>query len=532
MDNGKIKKGTNTQHLLAKIAAYESHSATDILLSDITIFELTYSYFRYFAKPLSVCGYLNKNGESKVAKTEHKVDAARKNVSGRLAWVLDTFINNNRTKIMKQMLTKLLPLAFLLNIAFIDVARAMDSTANHYKIRLTVNPQTRALKVVCNLQLIADTPLDSVSLLLNKDLKISRFSSKEAKSHSIYPGVISLPHPLKNTREIVVRFAKRLQAGQVANLYFEYEGVVDNAKLEIGRGLVAPQWTELSMGAGWYPLCLAENMQTYQVAVTTPQADYRVEGGGKVSKKNPTQWVVTETHPATRISLLISNALHQKIVKAGETTIALYALNPEDTLLTKIATAARQALRLYAEQYGKPVSNDTVKFFFANKPVPINYPTEAYSANGSFVVLQSNNNEQDQIEIVAHEIAHFWWTYGKLQSYHEFLTESLAEYSKLRLLQQYYGLQAYQQQVDRYKKYSRQIKTIKAYNTDLNNRSAYMYSKGPLVLMELEEMMGAQAFNQLLRKTHRNKISTYEAFLEQIALVSGREMANKFDLIF
>lgn len=430
------------------------------------------------------------------------------------------------------MLKKLLPLALLLNIGFIDMARAMDSTANHYKIKLTVNPQSRALKVVCNLHLIADTPLDSLSFFLNKDLKISRFSSKEAKSHSIYPRVNSLPYPLKNTSEMVVRFAKRLQAGQVANLYFEYEGVVDNTKLEWGRGLLTPQWTELSMGAGWYPLSISEIMQTYQVEVTTPQADYKVEGGGKVSKKSPTRWVVTETQPATRISLLISNALHQTIVKAGETTIALYALNPKDTLLTKIATAARQALSLYAEQYGKPVSNDTVKFFFANRPVSINFPTEAYASNGSFVVLKCNNNEQDQIETVAHEVAHFWWMHGKLQSYHEFLNESLAEYSKLRFLKQYYGLPVYQQQVDLYKKYSKQIKTIKAFNTDLNNRVAYLYFKGPLVLMELENMMGTQAFNQLMHNTYSNRVSTYEAFLEQITLVSGQEMANRFDLIF
>ncbi len=301
------------------------------------------------------------------------------------------------------------------------MARAMDNTANHYKIRLMVNPQTRALKVVCNLQLIADTPLDSLSLLLNKDLKINRFSSKESKSHSIYPRVKSLPYPLKNTSEIVVRFAKRLQRGQVANLYFEYEGVVDNIKLELGRELLTPQWTELLTGAGWYPLCLAENMQTYQVEVITPQADYKVEGGGKVSKKSPTKWVVTETHPANRISLLISNALHQKIVKADKTIIALYALNPKDTLLTKIATAAQQSLGLYSEQYGKPIGSDTVKFFFANGSISINFPTEAYSSNGSFVVLQTNNNEQTQIETVAHEVAHFWWIHAKLLSYHEFL---------------------------------------------------------------------------------------------------------------
>jgi hypothetical protein len=51
--SNKLTKA-NAQHLLAKIAADGSHSAALNQLSDITIFELTFRYCRYFGKQSNV----------------------------------------------------------------------------------------------------------------------------------------------------------------------------------------------------------------------------------------------------------------------------------------------------------------------------------------------------------------------------------------------------------------------------------------------------------------------------------------------
>lgn len=135
--------------------------------------------------------------------------------------------------------------------------------------------------------------------------------------------------------------------------------------------------------------------------------------------------------------------------------------------------------------------------------------TMPYSERIGFI---ANINKPDDIDfvtyVVAHEMAHQWWAHQVVGAYMEgatFLSESLAQYSALMVMEKQYGRDMMRKflsyEMDNYLR-SRGRETMKERPllTVEANQGYIHYRKASVVLYYLKEMIGEDAVNRALRK--------------------------------
>ncbi len=133
-----------------------------------------------------------------------------------------------------------------------------------------------------------------------------------------------------------------------------------------------------------------------------------------------------------------------------------------------------------------------MKIFFPNRDIE-GVSNGGFSSNGKFIMLANQREINWQFRLLSHEIAHFWWRHGILDTYHEFLSEGLAEFSMLMAFQEKYGEEKVQSTAKYYKRKTEELGSIKSWNSKIGNRKQpYLYWKGALVILDLLDKIGEE----------------------------------------
>lgn len=69
----------------------------------------------------------------------------------------------------------------------------------------------------------------------------------------------------------------------------------------------------------------------------------------------------------------------------------------------------------------------------------------------NFITLNSGSFNEYILRNTAHEISHFWWNKAPVESWHDWLNESFAEFSALQYLRHARGEEAYAKRVEMYR---------------------------------------------------------------------------------
>ena len=168
--------------------------------------------------------------------------------------------------------------------------------------------------------------------------------------------------------------------------------------------------------------------------------------------------------------------------------------------------------------------------------------TFAWSEGLGFITDLSKPDKIDFVTyIAAHEFAHQWWAHqliGSDQQGSTLLTESLAQYTALMVMERKYG----RDQIRRFLKqeldgYLRARGTQRLEELPLmrvENQQYIHYQKGGLVLYLLRDQIGEQAVNRALRSMlaqYAFKPAPYPRSLELIQAIRAEAPADKQDLI-
>ena len=76
----------------------------------------------------------------------------------------------------------------------------------------------------------------------------------------------------------------------------------------------------------------------------------------------------------------------------------------------------------------------------------------------NFIMLSSRTFNEYVLKNTAHEIGHFWWNKAPVESWHDWLNESFAEFSALQYIRHARGEKAYAAYIDAYRKETRHIR--------------------------------------------------------------------------
>lgn len=168
--------------------------------------------------------------------------------------------------------------------------------------------------------------------------------------------------------------------------------------------------------------------------------------------------------------------------------------------------------------------------------------TIPYSEAIGFIADLRDKNDVDYVfYVTAHEVAHQWWAHqviGANVQGSTMLTESLAQYSALMVMEKEYGRahlrRFFKDELDNYLRSRRgeQIEELPLFRVE--NQPYIHYRKGALVFYRLREEIGEENLNRALQKFLHDKAyqaPPYTTTRELLSYIRAEAPADKQDLI-
>ena len=264
-------------------------------------------------------------------------------------------------------------------------------------------------------------------------------------------------------------------------------------------------WIELSFYTGWFPF-MKNRKFTYDLDFDIPE-NFHIASTKKVRKKRNT-WRITNKKMTNDIVIIISNELNKTQSKNKKIEINYVAYDKNE--IEKLKRYSENIFAFFEEKYGKSKSSQLV--ICAN---PFNHPM-SYARKGIVSLSTKKEIEKSDEEILAHEIAHLWWSNSKYGSWEEWLGESFSEFSSIIWMEHKYGKAYLKKTLETNKKYSNNTKSIVNITPDDNKWYHVIYLKGSLILNDFKDKIGEDAFFNLLKSASKKRISNTSDLLNLI----------------
>ena len=413
--------------------------------------------------------------------------------------------------------------------AFCAFASAPITSESRHELAVRFDPADGALTAQGTLGVTSLDPVDRLELLLNGGLEIQRFQPDRAAAVVIEHGIVLDSYALPNTRHITVTPEHPLAPGERMTIAFDYSGTVTTDSIEIGRGVVTPGWSEMSMETLWYPVWLQGPELRSDVTLTLPEG-YRVAAPGTVEALPDGRWRLRPQGPVNgRITFIAFADAAERRRMLGEGLQGVVLSIAPEPRADAILEAAAVAFDAYRTLFGPPDADvDTLTIVYANRDIGLKYPRQAYATGGDFIVLDESD-ARVQMDTLHHEVAHLWWSSGTPRTPDEFMSESISEFLAVRHGGDVWG-DAWL--ADRRAAMARRSAATEDSLRDIDgfsgSRQTLLYNRGPLALFALQERVGRAAIDGLLRDVATAQIVTLDGFVERLAARHDRGIADTF----
>ena len=237
------------------------------------------------------------------------------------------------------------------------------------------------------------------------------------------------------------------------------------------------------------------------------RVDSRVEGERRITR-------FKTTSPIHHFFTVLSARYELRQEQWNDVSLEVYYHPPHAYNVEKMLTVMRASLDYYTKHFS-PYQFGELRIveFPAYRNFAQAYPgTVAYSEAAGFLLAPPRPDRHDGLTYVtAHEIGHQWWAHqviGADMQGQTVLTETLAQYSALMVMERMYG----KNEIRRFLKYSLDA-YLRARGTDtigevplreVEEQAHIRYLKGGMVMYLLKDRMGEDAVNRALRSMIRD----------------------------
>ena len=277
------------------------------------------------------------------------------------------------------------------------------------------------------------------------------------------------------------------------------------------------RWIELGYYTGWYPICngTLADYSHLRIGITD---GYTVNGSGIISHTKEGMWEMEQPWENFDNVILASPMLKSRRINDNGTTIELIYTDFPDADADSALQCCHDALKLFRRLYKIAGGEDIyMKFLLSASGTSGGYSRK------NFIMLSSRTFNEYVLKNTAHEISHFWWNKAPVESWHDWLNESFAEFSALQYIRHSRGEKAYDAYIDTYRKETRHIRPI--WGIDRNDREAHLalYRKGSVLLADLLVRVGEEPFFNFLAGVIQAHITDTSAFLDFAESRLGRK---------
>jgi hypothetical protein len=393
---------------------------------------------------------------------------------------------------------------------------------SHYDIQLKIIPEEQFIKVAGSLKyLVTEDSLDELSLNLHKKFVISNFSINGDNSYQLdtsNTNVRWLPDAMK----IIYPTKKNFHKGDVLNVEFSYKGKIAEWPAW-SANVISSDWIEIGLYFPWYPSIYGPF--TYKVSVDI-EPGYNVFAMGEATVEGNRK--VFETNfSVDDFIICASKDLTIRETKLLNQSFQIVNCTLSDATVDSIQTDIENFYKLYSSWFGKIQVQDMC-LVVSKRDKGGGYSRKGGLFLGGLTDSNYLNKRTDYVRYLGHEIAHFWWR-GAASNWEDWLNESFAEYSAMILIKELRSKEEFNSRLNIKRSESNNTPPIWEISRNAPLAQQVLYSKGVILLIELEEKIGNNKFLELCRARIDKKTNNTLDFLNLIKDIGGREIADWFE---
>jgi hypothetical protein len=390
----------------------------------------------------------------------------------------------------------------------------LATASDHLELDVTVDPQRQHLSVVAHYSIPAGELPETLSFYLNANFTPKVEASEQLASYTFEHGDSFLDQVGKQL--LLTPSAQAQPDG------FDFRVTYEGALPEAFDG----DWMEFFVDRVWFPVHESLGRQlTAEVRLSLP-ADYTVFGRGDV-RRTEAGWSISLTQASSDINWVACPGLEVQSFARGDENIVVAGLALAKGPAARVADQAATLLRWFNATIGRAAPEHQVAFVLRPRDVGPGYARPGYivvHVGEDFAASAGN-----YFRFFAHEISHLWWSQGSPMGYENWLNESFAEYSSLLAQRAHGDREAFERVIDMKRANAKDLPAVIGVERTDERSHAVFYTKGCVLLYELEQELGEEAFFQWLELLVADRISTTKALLELLEDERGAEVARWFE---
>ena len=402
----------------------------------------------------------------------------------------------------------------LLVVGLLLAVPVMGQSAPIVRVQLQVAPTTHSFTCLYTFTLPAADSASVIALNLDRQFRIANISSPGATMQRVRPTYY--PYFADTLQQVVVHYATAAHR-QAREVSLTYAGTLA-PRFFTDQGMV------LSGHTNWLPFRPYHEYEVvnYGLEVAAP-ASCQVLSTTAAWRQRPGKWFFRGQASAIEITAMVGRQF-QPLTSATAPPIRVLktgaALQRTDTVLLR---KAEGIIAFYNRTIGQqdPISHFSIFLPGTN--------ADAFGVLDNATVITYSDfdvaADREALLILAHEISHKWWGYGRVHDYNDWLNEAFATYSSLLYLRESGDEAGYQAELAKRAATVSDAPPIRGFDYQKYPRPMYrrvVYNKGTVVLAALHERLGTGQFIRLLAAVAARHVSDTDTLLAIVAKHNGQ----------
>lgn len=388
----------------------------------------------------------------------------------------------------------------------------------NYDLYFKIEPAQNSFSVLGIITIANETiyELNQLNILLYHSLKVK--SIKDADNENLY--FTQEKVSLKDEKEyyvnnIKIKLKNILKSNDQVNLYIEYEGSINGYShlMAYVKDKIDKEFSILRPDSHAYPIIAQpfyesisksyKNLFTYNITIDVPK-EYTAGCGGVLKeithKKDRNIFRYISESPTWRFDIGIAqySLIEDKDINLKIFVFPKHRENAENVVRKEV----KRAFDLFTTLFGEYHKDN----YFTVIEIKESYGSQA---GDSYIIMEEHgfSNDVKKLTHLYHEIGHTWNVKAKYDVQRtRFFDEAFASYFEALAIKKFYGDTALKEKMELYRQYY--IKSIDSdktnYCTPICEYGKYeigynSYTKGPWVLYVLNEIVGDDIFNKIIR---------------------------------
>ena len=428
-------------------------------------------------------------------------------------------------------------------VAFAQSPGGSRFDVTNYRIEVQLNPDEHTLRAGADITFTPQEATRSVVFELNGSLHVDSIEKDGVKLTGFVQDAVGAGALGPNVR---IDLGQVMPANQPVTLRIRWSGALtspEGGPLANKRlAYVGSEGSYLMYASRWFPFHdYAADRATSDITMIVPTG---VQVGGisdeavtpVVDKNGTTRFRFVNRQPVL-IGNFVAGQYVVKTIRYGKYELQFFVKPGSENRISNYGELIGRTLEFYANHFGAPGFGTRLILAQTDDET-----MEAYSGPGILFLssrfFDSNRGSLD--ERLQREVAYQWWgqTIG-LKSFDDaWISQGLAEYSAYAFREaNYNGAQldsAQREEQERALTFEQTASIVRAPSALDDQSAAYqsiVFYKGAMVFQMLQEALGKEQFNQLLRKfleQFRNKNASIDDFERLASQVARRDMRYFF----